>query len=315
VAGCAGTVWLLAPRGVPGRGWGVLWLLPLFVVRPAPLPEGAFRLTVLDVGQGLSAIVETRHYAMVYDTGPRFTEASDAGGRIIAPFMRASGLRRADGLIVSHQDLDHSGGALSLMQTTPIGWFASSLPVAHPIVVRAQASATPIACMAGQQWSWDGVRFTMLHPTSDEYQDAYAKTNDRSCVVRIDSRFGSALLTGDIEAKTEAVLLRTRPALLRADVLLVPHHGSRTSSTHAFVRAVAPAIAVVGCGYRNRFGHPRPDIVARYTNSGIRVVRTDLEGAVTLTFAADAVLVPSSARAERARYWLDAPVASLPSIE
>ena len=220
VAGCAGTVWLLAPRGVPGRGWGVLWLVPLFVVRPALLPEGAFRLTVLDVGQGLSAIVETRHYAMVYDTGPRFTEASDAGGRIIAPFMRASGLRRADGLIVSHQDLDHSGGALSLMQTTPIGWFASSLPAAHPIVVRAQASATPIACMAGQQWSWDGVRFTMLHPTSDEYQDAYAKTNDRSCVVRIDSRFGSALLTGDIEAKTEAVLVadasgaaaRRRPA-------------------------------------------------------------------------------------------------------
>src|SRR6185295_4108745 len=111
VAGCAGTVWLLAPRGVPGRVLGVLWLVPLFLVRPAPLPEGAFRLTVLDIGQGLSAIVETRHYTLVYDTGPRFTETSDAGGRIIAPFLRASGLRRADGLIVSHQDLDHSGGA------------------------------------------------------------------------------------------------------------------------------------------------------------------------------------------------------------
>jgi competence protein ComEC len=116
VAGCAGTVWLLAPRGVPGRAWAVLWLVPLFVVRPAPLPEGAFRLTVLDVGQGLSAIVETRHYTLVYDTGPRFTETSDAGGRIIAPFLRASGLRRAHGLIVSHKDLDHSGGALSLMR-------------------------------------------------------------------------------------------------------------------------------------------------------------------------------------------------------
>jgi competence protein ComEC len=315
VAGCAGTLWLLAPRGVPGRAWGVLWLVPLFVVRPSPLPEGAFRVTVLDIGQGLSAVVETRHYTLVYDTGPRFTETSDAGGRIIAPFMRASGLRRADGLMVSHQDLDHSGGALSLMQTTPITWFASSLPAEHPIVVRAQASVAPIRCMAGQQWTWDDVRFTVLHPTSDEYQDAHAKTNDRSCVVRIDSRFGSALLTGDIEAKTEAALLRTRPALLRADLLLVPHHGSRTSSTIAFVRAVAPVIAVVGCGYRNRFGHPRPDIVARYTNNGIRVVRTDLEGAITLTFAAGEMLAPASARAARGRYWLDTPVSSLPSID
>jgi competence protein ComEC len=315
VAGCAGTVWLLAPRGVPGRVLGVLWLVPLFLVRPAPLPEGAFRLTVLDIGQGLSAIVETRHYTLVYDTGPRFTETSDAGGRIIAPFLRASGLRRADGLIVSHQDLDHSGGALSLMQTTPITWFASSLPAEHPIALRAQANTTPIPCLAGQQWAWDDVRFTMLHPTDDEYEDAYAKTNDRSCVVRIDSRFGSALLTGDIEAKTEALLLRTRPALLRADVLLVPHHGSRTSSTTAFVRAVAPAIAVVACGYRNRFGHPRPDIVARYTNNDVRVVRTDLEGAITLTFAAGQSLIPSFARAERARYWLDTPASALPPVD
>jgi competence protein ComEC len=314
VAGCAGTVWLLAPRGVPGRAWGVLWLVALFVVRPTPLPEGAFRLTVLDVGQGLSAIVETRHYTLVYDTGPRFTETSDAGGRIVAPFLRASGLRRADGLIVSHQDLDHSGGALSLMQTTPITWFASSLPADHPIVARAQASVTPITCRAGQQWTWNDVRFTILHPTDDEYEDAYAKTNDRSCVVRIDSRFGSALLTGDIEARTEAALVRTRASLLRADVLVVPHHGSRTSSTTAFVRTVAPTIAVVGCGYRNRFGHPRADIVARYTNIGTRVVRTDLEGAITLTFAGE-TLVPASARAERARYWLDRPIASLPSID
>jgi competence protein ComEC len=263
----------------------------------------------------LSAIIETRHYTLVYDTGPRFTETSDAGGRIIAPFLRASGLRRADGLIVSHQDLDHSGGALSLMQTTPFTWFASSLPAAHPIAVRAQASATPIACTAGQQWTWDDVRFTILHPTDDEYQDAYAKTNDRSCVVRIDSRFGSALLTGDIEARTEALLLRTRAAQLRADVLVVPHHGSRTSSTLAFIRGVAPAIAIVGCGYRNRFGHPRPDIVARYTNSGVQVVRTDLEGAIALTFADGKSLTPAFARTERARYWLDTPGAMLPSID
>jgi competence protein ComEC len=310
-AGVAGTLWLLAPRGLPGRAWGLLWILPLFVVRPEPPPHGAFRLTVLDVGQGLSAVVETHRYTLVYDAGPRYTETADAGGRIVAPFLRAAGLRRIDGLVISHQDLDHSGGTLSLLQSTPVGWFASSLPAEHPIVVRAQAQAKAghviMACIAGQRWTWDGVAFTVLHPTRAEYDDPRAKTNDRSCVVRIDSAYGSALLTGDLEAKSEAKLLRDNPAALHADVLVVPHHGSRTSSTPAFIRGVAPAIAVFACGYRNRFGHPRPDIVARYAAEAVHMVRTDMEGAVTVTFASGTPLQPVSARDLRRRYWMDSP--------
>ena len=309
VVATGATLWLLAPRGVPGRAWGLAGLLPLFMVTPPLLPEGAFRMTTLDVGQGLAVVIETRRHTLVYDTGPRFTETADAGGRIVAPFLRASGLRRADGLIISHQDLDHAGGARSLLQATPVGWFASSLPADHAAVQLAQRRTDPIKCVAGQAWTWDEVRFTMLHPSGADYDDAYGKTNDRSCVVRVDSAHGSALVAGDIEAKSETALLRTRRDLLRADVLVVPHHGSRTSSTWAFVRAVAPALAVIGCGYRNRFGHPRPDIVARYTAVGARVVRTDLEGAIALTFAQDRTLAPESARAQRARYWLDAPVA------
>jgi len=309
VVATGATLWLLAPRGVPGRAWGLAGLLPLFMVTPPLLPEGAFRMTTLDVGQGLAVVIETRRHTLVYDTGPRFTETADAGGRIVVPFLRASGLRRADGLIISHQDLDHAGGARSLLQATPVGWFASSLPADHAAVQLAQRRTDPIKCVAGQAWTWDEVRFTMLHPSGADYDDAYGKTNDRSCVVRVDSAHGSALVAGDIEAKSETALLRTRRDLLRADVLVVPHHGSRTSSTWAFVRAVAPALAVIGCGYRNRFGHPRPDIVARYTAAGSRVVRTDLEGAIALTFAEGHALVPESARARRARYWLDAPVA------
>ncbi len=307
-AGIAGTLWLVAPRGIPGRRWGLIWLLPLFVVRPEPPPPGAFRLTVLDVGQGLAAVVETHRYTLVYDTGPRFTETTDAGGRIIAPFMRAAGLRRADGLIVSHADLDHSGGALSLMHATPVGWYASSLPAEHPIVVRAQGNGVAMACLAGQHWTWDDVHFTVLHPTRAEYDDRWAKTNDRSCVVRIDSQFGSALLTGDLEAKSEALLLRTHAEALRSDVLVVPHHGSRTSSTPAFIRAVAPKIAVFACGYRNRFGHPRKDIVARYEAESVLMSRTDHSGAITLSFAPGAPLVPVAARDLRRRYWMDAPI-------
>jgi competence protein ComEC len=311
IAGIAGALWLLAPGGIPGRAWGLLWLLPLFLLRPEPPPPGAFRLTVLDVGQGLSAVIETHRYTLVYDAGPRFNESTDAGGRIVAPFMRAAGLRRADGLMISHQDLDHSGGTLSLLQTTPIGWFASSLPADHPIVIRAQSLANSgsdvMACIAGQRWNWDGVQFTVLHPTRAEYEDPRAKTNDRSCVVHIDSAFGSALLTGDLEAKSEAALLRADASSLRADVLVVPHHGSRTSSTPAFIQAVAPKFAVFACGYRNRFGHPRPDIVARYEAASVRMMRTDFDGAVTFAFAPATPLQPSLARDQRRRYWMEAP--------
>lgn len=305
--GCAGVVLLLAPRAVPGRPWGWTWLLPLFLARPPPLAPGAFRLTVLDVGQGLSAIVETRHYTLVYDTGGRFTETADAGGRIVAPFVRLLRNPRADGLVVSHQDLDHSGGALSLLRLTPVGWFASSLPATHPVVEEAQSRSPVQACLAGQAWTWDGVRFTVLHPTPGEYADAYAKTNDRSCVVRIDSAHGSALLTGDIEARSEGALVRAMPAALRADVLVVPHHGSRTSSTLPFIRAVGPSLAIVPAGYRNRFGHPRADIVARYTMYDVQVLRTDRAGAVTVEFDAASARVPQVARAQRPRYWRDAP--------
>ncbi len=307
--GCAGVILLLAPRAVPGRPWGWTWLLPLFLARPPPLAPGAFRLTVLDVGQGLSAIVETQHYTLVYDTGGRFTETADAGGRIVAPFVRLLRNPRADGLIVSHQDLDHSGGALSLLRLTPVGWFASSLPETHPVVEEAQSRAPAQACLAGQAWTWDGVRFTVLHPTPGEYADAYAKTNDRSCVLRIDSAHGSALLTGDIEARSEAALVRTMPASLRADVLVVPHHGSRTSSTLPFIRAVSPSLAIVPAGYRNRFGHPRADIVARYTMYDVQVLRTDRAGAVTVAFDASSTRAPQVARAQRPRYWRDAPAA------
>jgi competence protein ComEC len=315
VVACGAIAWILSPRGVPGRAWGAVGLAPLVIATPPPLADGAFRLTVLDVGQGLAVVVETRRHTLVYDTGPRYTDVADAGGRVVAPFLRASGLRRADGVIVSHQDLDHAGGARSLLLGTPVGWFASSLADTHPVAVLARERSRALTCIAGQSWTWDGVRFTMLHPTTAEYDDAYAKTNDLSCVVRIDSAHGSALLAGDVEARSESSLLRLPPALLHADVVVVPHHGSRTSSTHAFVRAVAPALAIIGCGYRNRFGHPRADIVARWTNAGVRVVRTDLEGAIALTLAADVPLSPQSARRERARYWLDAPAAGTAPLD
>ena len=309
VLSLVGIALLCAPRGVPGRQLGAIALLPLFVVQPKAPDPGTFRMTVLDVGQGLAVVVQTHRHALLYDTGPRYHDDADAGGRIVAPFLRAMGIRQLSAMIVTHQDSDHSGGALSLLSTVPVDGFLSSLPDEHPIVARrALDGATAERCEAGQHWTWDEVRFTVLQPTVAHYALPQRKSNDLSCVVRIDSAHGVVLLTGDLEARGEQELVRRDAAALKADVLLVPHHGSRTSSTPAFITAVEPDIAVYAAGYRNRFGHPRPDVVARYDEAGSRGYRTDLDGALTFTFAPDTPRAPRAEREHDRRYWRDAPV-------
>jgi competence protein ComEC len=304
-----GVAWLAAPRGVPGRSLGALALIPLFVVRPPPPSPGTFELTVLDVGQGLAVVVRTHSHALLYDTGPRYTDAADAGSRIVAPFLRASGVGRLGGMVVTHQDSDHSGGALSILQTVPVDWLSSSLPEDNAILAqRARDGGISGRCVAEQRWEWDGVRFTMLQPALALYDAPRVKPNDLSCVVRIDSVHGSALLTGDLEARGELELVRRNADALKADVLLVPHHGSLTSSTPAFIAAVAPSVAVYTPGYRNRFGHPRPAVIARYDAAGIRSFRTDFDGALTFTFSADTPRVPRAEREHDRRYWRDAPI-------
>ncbi len=267
------------------------------------------RMTVLDVGQGLAVVVETHAHALLYDTGPRFSDDADAGGRIVAPFLRAAGIRALDAMIVTHQDSDHSGGALSVLRTVPVGWLSSSLPADHAIVLhRVQEGGEVQRCEAGERWDWDGVRFTVLQPTSAHYAMPRLKPNDLSCVVRVDSAWGSVLLTGDLEARGELELVRHDAAALKSDVLLVPHHGSKTSSTPAFIAAAAPVVAVYTPGYRNRFGHPRPEIVARYDEAGITSFRTDYDGALTFVFAPGASRLPQAQRAVDQRYWRDVPV-------
>jgi competence protein ComEC len=304
-----GVAWLAAPRGVPGRALGLLAFVPLFVVRPPPPDSGTFTMTVLDVGQGLAVVVRTHAHALLYDTGPRFTEAADAGSRIVAPFLRATGIRSLDGMIVSHQDSDHSGGALSILQSVSVDWLASSLPDGNAILAeRARDGGKAMRCASGQWWEWDGVHFDILHPAPALYDVPRTKPNDLSCVVRIQSDHGSALLTGDLEAAGELELVRRDPDAIRADVLIVPHHGSLTSSTPAFIAAVAPEIAVYTPGYRNRFGHPRPAVVARYDAAGIRSFRTDYDGALTFSFAGSPVRAPRVEREHDRRYWRDAPL-------
>ena len=280
VAGLGGGALLMLPLPWRVRALGVTMLLPLlwpFVARPA---AGRFELVAADVGQGTAVLVRTHAHLLLFDTGPRFGDDNDAGRRMLLPLMQARGEQRLDVLVLSHADADHVGGAQSIIDRMPVLALRSSLPAGNPL----RANALPhTACEAGQGWEWDGVRFTILHPFASDYRPG-AKTNALSCVLRVAGADGaSALLTGDVEAPGEAHLVaraRVAPgAALRSDVLVVPHHGSHTSSTDAFLAAVHPRVAVIQVGYRSRYGHPAPDVVARYVAHGIPVVRTDHCGA------------------------------------
>ncbi len=280
----AGVIWLLAPRGIASRWIGLVLFLPALLSAPPRPGQGEAWITTLDVGQGLAVLVRTADHALLFDTGPAYAD-SDSGERIITPYLRAIGSMRLDAMIVSHNDSDHSGGALSVLRDAQVGRFLSSLEPANPI---AQAAPAPSRCARGERWQWDGVGFAVLHPAAGDYTGGEYRVNDLSCVLRITSTHGSMLLTADIEKAAEALLVSREEGQLRSDVMLAPHHGSRTSSTAAFVDAVRPQLVVVPVGYRNRFGHPRADVVERYIAAGAKVLRTDLDGAVTVRLAGGA---------------------------
>ena len=296
-----GVVWLLAPRGIASRWLGLVLFVPALIAAPPRPAPGEAWVTTLDVGQGLAVVVRTSHHALLYDAGPAYAD-SDSGERIIAPYLRAVGSTGLDAMVISHNDSDHSGGALSVMREAEVGSLLSSMGPENPIVAAANA---PRRCVRGEQWQWDGVAFEVLHPAPGDYATPAAKINNLSCVLRIATAGGSLLLTGDIEKPAEEALIERDGAQLRSDVLLAPHHGSRTSSTTAFLSAVASPLVIVAAGYRNRFGHPRADVVARYESARAKVLRTDLDGAITVTLGPQEVEAIGE-RAANPRYWRDA---------
>ena len=244
----------------------LLWQVP----RPAP---GQFDLLAADIGQGNALLLRTATHSLVYDAGPRYSLESDAGYRVLVPLLRALG-ERVDTLVLSHRDSDHTGGAQAVLTQQPQAQVLSSLEVGHEL----QALRPVQRCMAGQSWDWDGVRFEVLHPQAHDYA-VNAKPNAMSCVLRVSNGRAAVLLVGDIEQAQEARLVQTIPQTLHADVLLVPHHGSKTSSSEAFLDAVQPRLALVQAGYRNRFGHPAPAVLARYEARAVRVVNSSSCGA------------------------------------
>ena len=288
-----GVVLLMLPRGLPGRWPGLILFLPL-LLGEAPRPNsGQAWFTLLDVGQGLAAVVQTRHHTLVFDTGPRFGPNFDAGRAVVVPFLRQAGVRQVDTLIVSHGDRDHIGGVESLLAAMPARRILSSVPdkLRQYDVAR---------CREGQRWDWDGVRFRILHPAGNGGR----RRNDASCVLQVTAGPDVLLLTGDIEKPAERDLLRRMPDALRATVLVAPHHGSNTSSTAEFIRAVAPRQVLFPVGYRNRYRFPAARVTARYDAAGIQRFDTAKGGAIALQLGEGDRTVRLQRRTAR-RYWHD----------
>jgi competence protein ComEC len=318
-AAFGGVVLLLAPRGLPGRHLGLVALLPLALVRlPVPAAGDAW-FTLLDVGQGLAAVVRTQRHTLVYDTGPGFASGFETGSAVVLPFLQQAGVGRIDTLVLSHADKDHIGGLTGLRRGLPIGTVLSGEPAAFP-----EGQARP--CRAGEGWDWDGVHFDILHPgpratagdaeasppgaggSGQRPEHNEAQGNDSSCVLRVGAGGAAVLLTGDIGRGAEAMLVRDLGPALHAEVLVAAHHGSASSSSSAFLAAVAPRYVLYATGFADRFGFPSPRVRERVGRLGSLELDTGVLGAISFRLTAGSGLLgPSWYRARHARLWTHRP--------
>ena len=290
-----GIVLLFFRFSFPARRTAVLWFLPLLLIRPEKPDHGTFKYTMLEVGHGLASVVETKHHTLVYDTGPRFKGGMDAGKTVVVPYLKSRGIHHIDTLIISHQHNDHSGGYQAINSAFNIDNLLVGVPDKINSMLRAEQ------CRSGQEWQWDGVRFEVLWPLDNRFPSG----NNASCVLMIRSRFGTLLLTGDIESPAEKILVETLGDRLAADILQVPHQGSKTSSGTRFLHRVNPKLALLSTGYLNRFGHPHEIISQRYAMRQIPLINTAYSGALTINF--DHMRQPLKHRDIVNGYWFDIP--------
>ena len=298
----AGVIWLLAPPGWPARAIGSIAILPMFLWPSTRAAENEIWVTALDVGQGSALLIESKDQVWLYDAGPRYSADTDAGERLILPYLRHRGIGRLDGLIVSHLDSDHSGGAASILRALTVDRVISSIASGHRMLA---ARDDVERCSAGTQWSSGMLTFAVLHPAPSDYETRRS-TNSMSCVVLITSGTTRLLLTGDVTQADEAAMLARTPEL-RSDWLTVPHHGSRNSSGTSLLDALGATSAVAQVGYRNRFRHPDPEVVARYQARNIRFFRTDHAGALQWHFVRGGAATVVATRHTQARYWHNRP--------
>jgi competence protein ComEC len=304
--GCALCVSPLPPML---RVASVALCIPAFIWSPSRPLNGNFDLTVLDVGQGLAVVVRTREHVLVYDTGPAFRSGRDTGELVVLPYLYSQGVRRIDTLIASHGDVDHVGGLQSVLQGLP----TTRVLAGSSVILPPSSQSLFERCVYGQRWHWDGVEFAVLHPEAIEAMHTKSKDNDTSCVLAIRGAQGSATIFGDIERASEQQLLRNE-RIETSEIVVVPHHGSRTSSTPELIAAVQPKLALIGAGKDNRWGFPKPDVVARWRAAGAATFVTAQSGAIRVAVNQDGVTAPRLFRVERRRYWQPVPTVTQSSL-
>lgn len=292
VPGLAGAALLLAPRGIPGRYLGLLMLLPiLYPPRPDPVEDGGFFFTLLDVGQGMAAVVETRNHVLVFDTGPRFRSGFETGSAVVVPFLYSRMINQVDTLVLSHGDSDHVGGAHGLANSVKVKKLLSGEPIGLKGLEQEP-------CLAGDRWTWDGVTFEVLFPFLPG-----GEGNNASCVMRISNGRDSLLLAGDIEARAEQKLVDHYGKSLRSTMVVAPHHGSNSSSSPGFVQMTRPAYVLFPAGYKNRWGFPAEAVIKRWQDAGSAPLDTGRAGAIISRFSRDGLLEPTAYRESHRRYW------------
>jgi competence protein ComEC len=292
LAASIGFVLLLLPGGIPGRGLSLWFIAPVLLAEPDRPAHGELWFTLLDVGQGLACVMETKQHLMVYDTGPVYPSGFNMAESVLVPYLRSRGQMRIDRLVLSNGDSDHAGGYSALQRAMEIEEVLSGEP---ELVERAGS------CQAGQQWQWDGVSFTILHPSRHH---KFSHANDRSCVLQVAVGDWRLLLPGDIEERGEGALLVNYAKNLASDIVVAPHHGSATSSTQPFVNAVDAQWVLVSSGYGNSYGFPKDEVVQRWRQQGAVILNTAETGAIQFRIAREEQeLAPRLYRQQYKRYW------------
>jgi len=318
LSGC-GIIYAIRPGDIgetwKGRLLAITLSAPLFFWPSqfnAHLNQGEFRAIVLDIGQGTAVLIETANRRLLYDTGPIQGKKDDAGQRVILPYLRGRGISQIDRMVISHSDSDHIGGAASLLKQIQFGSMMGSLPSANPLLQNLQARKIPaLPCRFGQRWEWDGVEFVIWHPHEETvFAEQYpGKPNEMSCVLEVRNQQSSLWLTGDVERQGEAEITeRLDKKMLqeigdRELIFMAPHHGSKTSSSLALLKRLEPNQAFAQNGYRNRYGHPHPDVIARYLGLGIPFYQTPQTGAQTWLFKSNEKSKMRFLRDEARRLW------------
>lgn len=252
---------------------------------------GEVHLTLLDVGQGLSVVIETANHSLLFDAGARFSDKFDMGRNVVLPYLHFRDITALDKFIISHADNDHIGGAEAVLSEIPVRQVVSSVP--------GQLSAyNAVMCNTGFSWQWDQVHFAILSPPAELFHDE----NNNSCVLKVATNNGSVLLTGDIERAAEGYLIHNAGKSLQADILIAPHHGSKTSSSAAFLAKVNPEIILVPADSPNRFGFPHADVVNRYKAIAARYFISGETGAISVTMTKNQIQLESY-REKHSRYW------------